>query len=792
MSFFPLSQPQQRIWFGELQNPNTQLHNISFTGLAPIEASKVAISQAWNQIVALNEGLRLQIADLTEGQLQQYVSPFKTAVPPILTFAQFSQAEDWMREETQRPFVLTNSPLYRFFLLDIAEEKGIRYFIAVHHVISDGGSINRIPVWLHQGLTNPDKLKANRSYQGFVAAEAHYLNSPEADEHLAYWRSKLNTPPEPIQLGSATGSGTPFYATRWLPEALFARMRQQVEQQGISLYTWLMTALGIYVARVSNQSCVAVGMAHHNRVGPHFKRSFGMYANTFPFFFQYHPESSLIEHARKATKQLKQSMAGPARFPFNRLVSELRQSQDVDINHITRLNLVGQFNQPHDYQIISPGLNPEGLTIHVNVNGRAKKGLLELGFAGDGKTFTQDDVTPLFSALCALLTAGLSSPALPASGLPMVDQEQQQRLLAFNPPSVPYPAQYSVIDAFKNIVAKHPQKTAVIAGSNTLDFGTLDARSEQIASALIKANQNKPLHGCFIGICLPRSAEMITAILGVLKAGGAYVPLDPQYPAKRIGFMLQDAKIKLALATPEVAPLLPNVTIINPCAALNMPAQHINSCARADDYAYAIYTSGTTGNPKAVPIKHTQVIQLVYSFSKTAGIHSASRSLLFASLNFDASVAELFPTLLTGATLVVALEEHRRDARALSRLLKDERINCATIPPALLAIMPQTPLPDLTDLIVAGESTDSGVIERWSQNRRMINAYGPTENTVAATAGLLTVNGNPRDIGKPRSGTYCYVLDKQLELVAPEHFQAVRMRYHATTAIWLGSEPDLD
>src|SRR5688572_22102634 len=259
--------------------------------------------------------------------------------------------------------------------------------------------------------------------------------------------------------------------------------------------------------------------------------------------------------------------------------------------------------------------------------------------------------------------------------------------------------------------------------------------------------------------------EMIVSVLAVLKAGGAYVPLDPAYPAERLAFMLADSGAPLLLTR------LPLPEGLTPHAAETVcldadrerieaeSAQAPAAGARSDHLAYVIYTSGSTGTPKGVMVPHRGVPNLAYAQARRFGIDGTSRVLQFASLSFDAAVAELFDALLAGATLVLASREALLPGPGLLETLRRGRVTVATLPPSVLAMLPPDDLPELRTVVSAGEAVDAATVERWSGGRAFVNAYGPTEVTVCATSAACEADGRAPAIGSALENVRVYVLD---------------------------------
>ena len=298
----------------------------------------------------------------------------------------------------------------------------------------------------------------------------------------------------------------------------------------------------------------------------------------------------------------------------------------------------------------------------------------------------------------------------------------------------------------------------------------LNQKANQLAHHLIQLGVQPEI---LVGICISRSFEMIIGLLAVLKAGGAYVPLDPNYPQERLNFMLNDAQIKVLLAESEVLPKLtiPDVTTVlaveNWDCIESYSTQNPNTAVTSNHLAYVIYTSGSTGKPKGVLLEHKGLHNLAISQIKQFAISEASRILQFSSISFDAATSEICTTLLAGATLVLTSQTNILVGKSLQKILIEQKISTATIPPSILATIQENSALALKSLIVAGESCSTDLANSWiNQNIRFTNAYGPSEVTVCATMAYCQHHlDNVPPIGHPIKNVGLYVLDKNQQQV---------------------------
>lgn len=302
----------------------------------------------------------------------------------------------------------------------------------------------------------------------------------------------------------------------------------------------------------------------------------------------------------------------------------------------------------------------------------------------------------------------------------------------------------------------------------TVTYRQLNQQANQLARWLQKAGLQR---GQRVGIYLERSPEMVAAALAVFKAGGAYVPLDPSYPQDRLLFMAEDARLALLITESRLAQTFDDSPFPLICldTAWEIIAQegdeNLDAAVTSQDLAYVLYTSGSTGRPKGVMIQHQGVANLAQAQGQAFQIIPGSRVLQFAPFSFDASVSEIFVTLLAGATLSMGSANLLMPGPELVAFLQREQPNVMTCPPSVLAALPDEPFPSLQTVVSAGEPCSPAIVQRWAANRRFINAYGPTENTVCATLAECAEREQRPSIGRAIANTTVYLLDDQLQPV---------------------------
>ncbi len=312
----------------------------------------------------------------------------------------------------------------------------------------------------------------------------------------------------------------------------------------------------------------------------------------------------------------------------------------------------------------------------------------------------------------------------------------------------------SIVDLVEAQAARWPQAVAAEQAGERLTYEKLQARSNYVAARLQQLGVHPDVP---VAICIPRSLDMVVAVLGVLKAGGAYVPLDPTYPRERLAFMLDDAQPALVLAHSETAALLPDGRA--PLLCCDRPADNLQGeLAQApsrglvpDSLAYVIYTSGSTGQPKGVAMVHRALINLVNWQCEDSGEWGSERTLQLAPLSFDVSFQEIFATWAAGGTLVLVSEDVRQDPQRLLDVLVNTEVRRLFLPFVALQQMAevalrQGPMPyGLRQVITAGETLRitrhlAELFERMP-GCTLQNQYGPSETHVVTAHQLRGPSG---------------------------------------------------
>ncbi|MGW3270893.1 non-ribosomal peptide synthase/polyketide synthase [Streptomyces kronopolitis] len=784
----PLSFAQQRLWFLDQLRPGDCRYNSAVALRLTGGLDRAGLSGALDAVLERHEALRTTFDDI-DGRPVQTVRP---AAPVPLPVRDLTEHQDeapggggpgaldaLLQAEYSRPFDLRTGPLLRALLVRVAEAEHV-LLLTAHHIVTDGWSMG---VLLDELCTSYDALAHGETpalapvatqYPDFAVWQRGRLTGALLAEQLSYWTKQLDQA-APLELpldrprsGAESGGGA-IHEFR-VPPRTAARLRQLAAEQHTTLFTALIAACQALFARWSGQDDIAVGSLTPGRGRTELERAVGFFVNTVVLRCPVDTARPYRELLDTAAGTVLDAFAHDD-TPFERLVEAVGAVRQAGRNPLFDVMVLLHPAPPE-----APGLR--GLTAQsVPVPRQAATFDLSVEFVPDGEALggLLEYRTDLFDAstaarmaeqLLLLLDGVADEPDRPLGELSLLSARERQRLTTeWNDTALPVaPTTYP--EVFEARTAAAPDVTALVAGDTTLDYAALNARANRLAHHLIDRGAGPEQ---LVALRLPRTADMVVAILAVLKSGAGYLPVDPELPADRLEFLLADARPLLVLDEAALREVPASVPATDPTDADR------RAPLLPGHTAYVIYTSGSTGRPKGVAVAHRSLMNLLAGhrdgFVAAAG-GGPLRVALTASFSFDTSLEGVL-LMADGHRLHLVDEATRLDPAALVEYVVAHRIDFLDLTPSYLRqLLPAGLLTDARHhprlLMLGGEAVGSALWRELGElpDVAAYNFYGPTECTVDALACRIDGTGRPL-VGRPLANVRAHVLDHRLQPVPP-------------------------
>ncbi len=783
----PVSFAQKRLWVMDRMRPGNSAYNIS--GAIRLQGALDAevLGRCVDEIVRRHESLRTAF-ELEGDEPVQRIAP---ALSVPLGFVDLSDLPEAQRmatavqlvmKEAGRSFDLARAPLIHLSLLRLSPQEHVLVLV-MHHIISDGwsrGVLIRDLMALYEAFSahKPSPLAEPAvHYADFACWQRSWLRGEVLEAQLAYWRRQLEGAPPVLALPTdrprpATQSLRGAHHRASLPPPLVEALKRFSRAEGATLFMTLMAAFQALLARYTGQDDIPVGTDVAGRNHAALDGLIGFFVNQLVIRGRLEGDPTFRTLLARVRETALEAYAHQD-LPFEELVRAVNPERGLGHSPLFQVKLAMQNMPVTELQL--PGLSLSGVQFE-NATSKFDITLVLEEFEGSlvglwefsTDLFDEDTIVRMAGAYQRVLEAVAAAPELRLSALPLLSEEERRRLLVtWNDTRAELPASGCAHHLFEEQVRRTPQAPAVAFQGTVWTYAELDRRANQLAHHLRTLGVGPESR---VGVCLDRSLELILAFLGVLKAGGAFVPLDPNYPTERLALLLRESAVSVLLTQEHVLDELPVQAEFPVCLDTDWeqiaghPADAPPTRVGPENLAYIIFTSGSTGLPKGVLLQHLGLCNTALAAGRAMRIRSGSRVLQLAALGFDASVWEIFSTLLSGGCLHLAPREEMMPGAPLRGLLQREAITTLTLTPSVLAQLEPQGLEQLEVVVSAGEECTPEIAARWKPGRQLFNAYGPTEVTVCASISQDVKIERP-GIGRPFPNVQLYVLDDHLEPV---------------------------
>ncbi|HEU5269930.1 MAG TPA: amino acid adenylation domain-containing protein, partial [Jatrophihabitans sp.] len=778
----PASLAQRHLWiFDQTQPSSRATYNIPFVLHLTGSLDPDALRRALGTLVDRHEGLRTRLVADADGLPIQVIDEAVTVELPKLRFESEARWRAHADEQARRPFDLAHDLMLRAQLIELADDRHV-LLLVIHHVAFDGWSIGLLMGELaalygsyHSG--EPVRL-AELPVQpaDYALWEQRRLDEHLLDDQIEYWQAILTDLPV-LQLPTDRPRPlTPTYAgdVEWLNlgAELTAGIQRVGREHGTTAFVVLMAALQILLHRYTGQDDIVVGTASANRARPELAGVIGYLVNILPIRTDLSGDPRFSDYLSQV-HTIAQDGYAHQDLPFAVMVDRAAGPLDPSRPPIfgvafSMVETPGEVRSADLLMSYEP-IDLAATKFDLDFYGRLRSGELSVELSFCTELFDRSTIQQLLGNLRVLLTGIVTAPESRLSTLPLLTAaELRHELLTCNDTELALPTG-CLHERFEQQVVQGPDRVAVHCGAETVSYAELNATANQLARWL--RGLGLP-DDSLIGVSLPPCSRRIAVILGILKAGHGYLPLDPKLPRQRLSFMITDASLALVITDTETSAKLPDAGRSLRCLDQEWP--RIEQLEATDPHyrvpdshlAYAIYTSGSTGRPKGALVEHRQAVNFFESMVRLWSITPADRILQFASLNFDASVLEIFGALLAGAGLVFNDRDELLAPERFADLMRDTDVSFVCLTPTVAALLAAEPLPRLRTLVFGGEALPVELVRAWLRpGLRIINVYGPTETTMVATYAELTSAEDTVPIGRPMPNCQVYVLDPALNPV---------------------------
>ena len=774
----PLTEAQREIWMTSQQGATASCsfnESASFVLEGPLEID--ALQSALNRVIARHDGLRQVFA--RNGETFDILDPFELDLDLHDLSAEADPEAAMARlleEDSNTEIDLVAGPPLRAFLVRRSPEDHV-LVINAHHIVCDGWSYNVLSgdlaaFYREEVEGTPADLAPAPS---FAALAQRSSGAEPSDETRAFWRTTFADLPEVPELPTdrpraAVKTFSGATRTAHIPGEVMRAARKAGAAQGCTLFATLFAGLQIVMGRLGNSQDVVLGVPTGGQALLDNSDLVGHCVNFLPIRARQNPEATVAEHLAHVSDQIMNAFDHQD-YTYGTLVRDLDIKRTLNRLPLTEI----QFNLERLGESVEMG--PVRMTVAPNpktavnfdlfFNIVERRDGLRIDVDYNADLFDGETVERWIGHLETVLAEIAADTGQPLAHLPIQSAADRAWLAeTLNNTSAALPPVQTIHQLIGESAGKHPEKVALEAGDEKMSYRQLADRSDAIAGILQERGIGR---GGRVAVAMPRSAQCVSALLGVMKSGNAYVPIDPSQPPARLSKILEKADISAVIhdqaEMPDYADGLGVASI--PLGEITEGGAFKPVEVTGDASAYVMFTSGSTGTPKGVEISHRSVVNLLTSMAREPGFGEDDVLLAVTTTMFDISVLEMFLPLICGGRSVIASHEDVVDGFRLVSRVKAGDITHMQATPTLWQMMVEagfTSTPGFT-MLAGGEPLPSDLAARLLEGGGDLwNVYGPTETTIWSAISRIKADA-PITIGHPIANTSLHVLGPQDQLL---------------------------
>lgn len=799
---------QREFWVAEQAGLDIRGFNIPLTVAIAGDGTPAAIidddrwRDAWATLTDRHEALRTGFREDEDGTLRRVVHSTAAGLE-MLTAPGRAAALDLIRVRQTAPFAMAAPPLWRAGLVRVADGSGDLFWLALHHSIGDGLSLGLLADDLAALLRGESLPGSAPGFGRSAAREKAYLSGDAARMDAEHWQRLLGgidpaafeewplDLPRPSVRSAEAAKGSHCHRVR-LAQDVAEALRALARRNGASLHALMMTLMAREVRRRTGRTEFLIGTAASTRETAEEAGVVGYYVNMLPIPFRVERAEPLEQTVTTTQGRLAEALRH-GRHPFARIYQEFRRCQPqahhpgryplFDLAVTENPALAGSQSNGLRFAALD-AVDGDGIRYELRHSapaqdivlvheGQADGGLV-LQLYANAALYERETAHAWTMALAGWARRLADPDQAPGKPLPTLLPEEEAQLTAWeHGPAMPHPVR-CLHHRFAALARSQPDRPALITDEETVSYAALNARANALAHALLAhgVGNSEP-----VGVLTERSPALPEAVLAIWKAGAAYLPLTRDLPADRLAFIARDAGIRVVVALDGHAlpapleqagyALLRPETLTDDFVAAHAHEPEAGERSAPGDLAYIIHTSGSTGLPKGVMLHHGGTLNLGLSMARMMGVQPDERTLLSSSPSFDAWISDTVMTWVSGGAIVPIRRAEMDDTAGLRAKMERLGVTSATLPPSYLRLFEQADFPTLRILMTVGEPPNAADALHYAARLRYINGYGPTENTAAASVGVLSPDSPRMTAGRPLPNTAIHILDEDGEPVPP-------------------------
>lgn len=746
---YPLSFSQRGLYLlDKIQDKSTN-YNVTNVVILKKQIDQEKAQKAFEQLVQRHEMLRVSFHD-EDGELYQMIHEH----PAVAIDYSYRNEEEVKKQFTQiydefvQPFDLSKPVLMRIKLINTDSGQSVVLY-DIHHIITDGIS-NEILIrdfldlYMEKGME-----PLQYSYIDYVEDFYAKMETSLYKEQEQFWLNKLSGTLPIIDLPTKSGRNNQqnhegAHKHFEIPETMVKRLKESCVEHGVTLYMMLYAVLNLVLSRYSGQTDIIIGTPTLGRKEK-YSNVVGMFVNTVVMRTQIDMSLSFGAYLSEIRESVLESFQNQD-YPFSYLVEKLEGRRDLDRNPIFDIMFVLQ-----NYGIDRSKGDVFGKTESNEQNVFNKSSKFDISFSAVEEEnrivfdveystylYTDSMIDRIMEDYLAIASEVLVSPSIALQEMEMLSASQKQLILEKLPTeAVDYDVNLTMLDWFERAVAEHGTKDALIYHEQHYTYQELRERIHQFADYLKKVGMNRHDR---IAIYQDRTVDTIITIFAIWKCGATFVPIDVMAPASRISYILGDSEAKAVIVNHKRLEEIPaDMTCIDITELdLNAYEKDLPGNPMPEDLAYIMYTSGTTGMPKGVMLEHKNLVAFIVGFYQEFGFSAERIMLQQYSYAFDGYNEEVYTTLCSGSTLVLADKEEVLDMKKLDAIITEYQIDTISVSAVLFAqVGKYIKNPYLKTVISGGDVMKPDYVEEYPVSVDLYNSYGPTETSCCATYYLV-------------------------------------------------------